>query len=150
MGQSDCSKLYTPPRRHLASIPLITYNFLMDGPISTFLGIKIDIDNQNKISEINLRCHRTSRICMPNPYFLAFVVSETGADRQTDRSTRLVILIKKIYTLYIFILSYNLYSDLESLSSTFYTISNGYKNIHCGNTSLAYGHQALQSGCKIV
>jgi len=85
MGQSDCSILYTPPRRHLASIPLITYNFLMDGPISTFLGIKIDIDNQSKINEINLRCHRTSRICMPNRYFLAFVVSETGADRQTDR-----------------------------------------------------------------
>jgi len=87
MGQSDCSKLYTPPRRHLTSIPLFTYNFLMDGSISTILGIKIDYDNQNKTDEINLRCLRTSIICMPKSHFLAFVVSEILAFIRTDRRT---------------------------------------------------------------
>jgi len=92
-GAKRLFKLYTPQRHHLASIPLFTYNFLIDGPTSTILGIKIDIDNQNKTNEINLRCHRTSRICMANPHFLAFVVSETLAFIRTNRQTGRVMLI---------------------------------------------------------
>jgi len=58
------------------------------------------------IAETNLRCVRSSGICMPNLNSLAPIVSEISAfirtDRQTDiaRSTRLVILIKNIYTLW--------------------------------------------------
>jgi len=56
-------------------------------------------------AETNLRCARSSEICMPNPNSLAFIVFEISAfiqtDEQTDmaRSTRLVIL--HIYPLYI-------------------------------------------------
>jgi len=43
------------------------------------------------IAETNLRCVRSSRICMPNPNSLAYIVSEISAfirtDRQTDRRT---------------------------------------------------------------
>jgi len=52
----------------------------------------------------DLRCVRSSGICMPNLNSLAFIVSEILAfirtNGQTDmaRSTRLVILIKNIYT----------------------------------------------------
>jgi len=49
MQQSDCSQLYTPRRRQLASISLFAYNFLMNISISTIFGIKIDIDNQKKM-----------------------------------------------------------------------------------------------------
>jgi len=51
-------------------------------------------------AETNLRCVRSSGICMPNHNSLALIVSDT--DRQTDmaRSTRLVILIKNIYSLW--------------------------------------------------
>jgi len=66
------------------------------------------------IAETNLRCVRSSGICTPNLNSLAPIVSEISAfirtDRQTDRrtegqtdmarSTRLVILIKNIYTLW--------------------------------------------------
>jgi len=58
------------------------------------------------IAEINLRCVRSSGICMPNLNSLALIVSEISAfirtDGQTDmaRSTRLVILIKNVYTLW--------------------------------------------------
>jgi len=31
------------------------------------------------LRELNLRCPRSARICMPNPNFLAFVVSEISA-----------------------------------------------------------------------
>jgi len=52
--------------------------------------------------ETNLRCVRSSGICTPNLNSLALIVSEISAFRQTDmvRSTRLVILIKNIYTLW--------------------------------------------------
>jgi len=56
-------------------------------------------------AETNLRCVRCSGICTPNLNSLAPIVSEISAfirtDRQTGmaRSTRLVILIKNIYTL---------------------------------------------------
>jgi len=36
-------------QRHLASIPLLDYNFLMDGPIWTVFGMYKNIDYQNKI-----------------------------------------------------------------------------------------------------
>jgi len=45
----------------------------------------------------NLRCARSSRIYMPNPNFLAIIVSEISQTNMA-RSTRLVILIKNIYT----------------------------------------------------
>jgi len=57
-------------------------------------------------AETNLRCVRSSGICTPNLNSLALIVSEISAfirtDGQTDmaRSTRLVILIKNIYTLW--------------------------------------------------
>jgi len=57
-------------------------------------------------AETNLRCVRSSESCMPNLNSLALIVSEISAfirtDRQTDmaRSTRLVILIKNVYTLW--------------------------------------------------
>jgi len=57
-------------------------------------------------AETNLRCVRSSGICTPNLNSLALIVSEISAfirtNRQTDmaRSTRLVILIKNIYTLW--------------------------------------------------
>jgi len=57
-------------------------------------------------TETNLRCVRSSGICTPNLNSLAPIVSEISAfirpDGQTDmaRSTRLVILIKNIYTLW--------------------------------------------------
>jgi len=56
-------------------------------------------------AETNLRCAGISGICMPNPTIVALIVSEISAfirtDGQTDmdRSTRLVTLIKNIYTL---------------------------------------------------
>jgi len=65
-------------------------------------------------AETNLRCAGISGICMPNSSIVAFIVSEISAfirtDRRTDgridgqtemaRSTRLVVLIKNIYTLW--------------------------------------------------
>jgi len=65
-------------------------------------------------TETKLRCVRSSGICTPNLNSLALIVSEISAfirtDKQTDRrtvgqtdmarSTRLVILIKNIYTLW--------------------------------------------------
>jgi len=61
-------------------------------------------------TETNLRCVRSSGICSPNLNSVALIVSEISAfirtDRRTDgqtdmaRSTRLVILIKNIYTLW--------------------------------------------------
>jgi len=57
-------------------------------------------------AETNLRCAEISGICMPNPNIVACIVSEISAfirtDEQTDlaRSTRLVILIKNIFTLW--------------------------------------------------
>jgi len=58
------------------------------------------------IAESNLRCARSSGICMPNLNSLALRALEVSAfirtDGQTDmaRSTRLVILIKNMYTLW--------------------------------------------------
>jgi len=58
------------------------------------------------LAETMLRCAKNSGICMPNPNSLALKVFEISAfirtDGQTDmaRSTRLVILIKNIYTLW--------------------------------------------------
>jgi len=58
------------------------------------------------IAETNLRCVRSSGICMSNLNSLALIVFEISAfirtGRQTDmaRSTRLVILIKNICTLW--------------------------------------------------
>jgi len=52
-----------------------------------------------------MRCAGISEICMPNTSIVACIVSEISAfirtDGQTDmaRSTRLVIVIKNIYTL---------------------------------------------------
>jgi len=57
-------------------------------------------------TETNLRCAGISGICVPNPSIATLIVSEISAfirtDGQTDmaRSTRLVILIKNIYTLW--------------------------------------------------
>jgi len=57
-------------------------------------------------AESYMRCTRSSEICMRNPNSLALIVSVILAfirtDRQTDmaRSTRLVILIKNMYTLW--------------------------------------------------
>jgi len=57
-------------------------------------------------AETNLRYARSSGICMPNLNSLALIISEISAfirtDEQTDmtRSTRLVKLIKNIYTLW--------------------------------------------------
>jgi len=55
-------------------------------------------------AETKLGCARSSGIFMPNPKSLALTVSEifVRTDGQTDmaRSTRLVILIKNIYTLW--------------------------------------------------
>jgi len=34
-------------QRHLATISLFAYNFLMDSQILTFFGMKINIDNKN-------------------------------------------------------------------------------------------------------
>jgi len=57
-------------------------------------------------AETNLRCAGISGICMPNATIVALIVSEISAfirtDGQTDmaRSTRLVILIGNIYTLW--------------------------------------------------
>jgi len=57
------------------------------------------------ISETNLRCAGILGICMGYPSIVALIVSEISAfmrtDGQTDRrarSTRLVILIKNVYT----------------------------------------------------
>jgi len=56
-------------------------------------------------AETNMRCAGISEICMPNTSIVACIVSEISAfirtDGQTDmaRSTRLVIVIKNIYTL---------------------------------------------------
>jgi len=56
-------------------------------------------------AETNMRCAGISGICMPNPSIVAFIVSEISGFIRTDgrrdmaRSTRLVILIKNIYTL---------------------------------------------------
>jgi len=47
-----------------------------------------------------LRCVRSSGIFIPSPNSLAVIVSEISAFIRTDRSTRLVILIKNIYTLW--------------------------------------------------
>jgi len=58
------------------------------------------------IAETNGLCAGSSAICMPNPSIVALIVSEISAvirtDGQTDmaRSTRLVILINNIYTLW--------------------------------------------------
>jgi len=57
-------------------------------------------------TETNLRCVRSSGICMQNLNSLALIVSEISAFIRTDgqmdmaRSIRLVILIKNIYTLW--------------------------------------------------
>jgi len=57
-------------------------------------------------AETNLSCAGNPRICTLNPNILALIVSEISAvirtDGQTDmaRSTRLVILFKKMYTLW--------------------------------------------------
>jgi len=53
-------------------------------------------------AEINLRCARSSGICIPNPNSLALIVFEISALIRTDkaRSPWLVILIKSIYTLW--------------------------------------------------
>jgi len=73
------------------------------------------------IAETNLRCVRSSGICMQNLNSLALKVSEISAfiraDRQTDmaRSTRLVILI--IFFCYMF---------SDECSIPFYSTSNGY------------------------
>jgi len=72
-------------------------------------------------ADTNLRCARSSGICIPIPNSLVLIVSEISAfirtDRQTDmtRSTRLEILTK------------NLFSDESSIP--FYSTSNGYNNI---------------------
>jgi len=55
-------------------------------------------------AETSLRCAGISGICMPYPSIVALIVSEISALIRTDgqmdmaRSTRLVILIKNIYT----------------------------------------------------
>jgi len=83
-------------------------------------------------AETNLRCAGISGICMPNPSIAACIVSKISASIRTEgqadmaRSTRLVILIKNIYTLWgrkrlLLLLSY------ES-SIPFYSTSNGYKS----------------------
>jgi len=54
-------------------------------------------------AKTNLRCVRSSGICTPNLNSLALIVSEISAfTGETDmvRSTRIVILIKNIYTLW--------------------------------------------------
>jgi len=57
-------------------------------------------------TETNLRCAGISGICVPNPSIVTLIVSEISAfirtEGQTDmaRSSRLVILIKNIYTLW--------------------------------------------------
>jgi len=67
---------------------------------------------------------------MPNPSIVAPIVSEISAfirtDGQTDMagSTRLVILIKNVYTLWGRKLS-------DESSIPLYSMSNGYKNMNC-------------------
>jgi len=73
---------------------------------ATVLGGLWELEWAWHSAETNLRCTGISGICMPNPSIVAFIVSEISAfirtDGQTDmaRSTRLVILIKNIYTLW--------------------------------------------------
>jgi len=45
MQQNDCSQLHTSQRRHLASISLFAYNFLIS-QISTIFGVYVDINNK--------------------------------------------------------------------------------------------------------
>jgi len=45
----------SPQQRRLASIPLLAYYFLMNSPIWTYFGMKIDIDYQNKIANTLLQ-----------------------------------------------------------------------------------------------
>jgi len=68
--------------------------------LGRFVGVRMG----GHIAETNLRCGRSSGIYTPNLNSLALIVSEISAfirtDRQTDRRTRLVILIKNMYTLW--------------------------------------------------
>jgi len=50
-------------------------------------------------NETKLRCAESSGICKPYPSIVSFIVSDITAFIQTEGSTRLVILIKNIYTL---------------------------------------------------
>jgi len=89
------------------------YNFLLAKCILDFYKILINLPARRTLervwhpAETNLRCAGCPRNCMLNPNSLALIVSEISAfirtDGQTDmaRSTRLVILIKNIYTLWV-------------------------------------------------
>jgi len=83
------------------------------------------------IAETNLRCVRSSGICMPSLNSLALIVSEISTDGQTDmaRSTRLLILIKNIYVYFMGseTLSSACYILSDESSIPFYSTSNGYK-----------------------
>jgi len=102
---------------------------------ATVLGVLWAWEWEWLIAETNLRCARSSGTCMPNPNSLALIVSEISAFIRTDgqkaSSTRLVILIKNIYTIYMgsetlpsvcYILS-------DESSIPFSSTSNGYKNM---------------------
>jgi len=53
--------LHSPQQRHLTSIYLFAKNFLKDGPIWKICGLKINIDNQNKIALTLLQNQKCGR-----------------------------------------------------------------------------------------
>jgi len=82
-----------------------------------YLRIKLAL--RTRLRNLNLRSH----FSVFDSFRDLSVHTDRRTDEQTDmaRSTRLVILIKNIYTLWVYILS-----DVSSIP--FYSTSNGYKN----------------------